>query len=78
MKRRPPITGKPDDNKKDCEKNFALVHSGEWCRSRFNATGTDLEERCDASSRRIAILNHHNIVGNKRAKFSSGKIHRNE
>jgi hypothetical protein len=47
MKRRPPITGKRDDTKKDCENNFAVVCSGEWCRSRAIATGTDLENvRC--------------------------------
>ena len=47
MKRRTPITGKADDNKKDCENNFAVLYSGEWCRSRCDATGTDLESvRC--------------------------------
>lgn len=28
MKRRTPITGKSDDNKKDCEKNFPVLYSG--------------------------------------------------
>ena len=48
MKRQPPITGKRDDTKKDCEKNFALYIVVGMVPVASEATGTDLESvRCE-------------------------------
>jgi len=73
MKRQPPITGKADDNKKDCEKNFALYIVSGMVPVALQCNRHRSGKRAMRSSRRSAILNNQTNVSNKRANVFQRK-----